>query len=520
MNKYLNKLIMYHQIHKMNRDGFSLSKISRELVMDRRTVKFYLSMNESQYEQFLSFQVEKKKELGPYEEFVKCKLEKYQETSAAQMHDWLKEHYPKFPGVTSKTVYNFVMWVRQKYNFPKISPSRDYQAVEELPYGQQAQVDFGEYNMRNGLGKRLKVWFFTMVLSRSRYKYIFFSDKPFTSYTAIEAHEKAFAFYMGIIIEIVYDQDKVFLSDENKGDLLLTDAFKNYCRERSFRLHFCRKADPESKGKVENVVKYVKQNFLYNRPFTDIDILNSEALAWLGRTANAQVHAGTQKVPYNEWCIERGYLIPFFAIPMQPPSVLYTVRKDNTISWKGNFYTLPSGTYKGRGTQVRVSKDNTTIVISDQLKNHICTQIISTGKGNLVRNTDHKREKSAGIPQMISDISCMFSNPELAMSYLKGIHTEKPRYVRDQLIIIKQTIEITDKQIIDLTLHYCLQMKVFSANDFKSVAAGLSQKKSLEKSTPTITPVNPLNGQSTTVAQSQPMKSSIVDYDLLMQSKN
>ena len=110
-------------------------------------------------------------------------------------------------------------------------------------------------------------------------------------------------------------------------------------------------------------------------------------------------------------------LLPF---PCHPPSILYTVRKDNTISWKGNFYTLPSGTYKGRGTQVKVSKDNASIVISDQADNHLCTQTISAGKGNLVRNTDHKREKSAGITQMITDISCMFSNPELAISYMEG----------------------------------------------------------------------------------------------------
>ena len=520
MNKYLNKLIMYHQIHKMNREGFSLSKISRELVIDRRTVKFYLSMNENLYEQFLSACAEKKKELGPYEEFVKCKLETYQETSAAQMHDWLKEHYPKFPGVTSKTVYNFVMWVRQKYNLPKTSPSRDYQAVEELPYGQQAQVDFGQYNLRNGLGKRIKVWFFIMVLSRSRYKYVFFSDIPFTSYTAIEAHERSFLFFGGIPIETVYDQDKVFLSDENKGDLLLTNAFKDYCRERVFRLHFCRKADPESKGKVENVVKYVKQNFLYNRPFTDINILNSEALAWLGRTANAQVHAGTQKIPYNEWCVERSFLVPFIAITIPPPSVLYTVRKDNTISWKGNFYTLPSGTYKGRGSQVKVSKDNAFIIISDQAGKHLYTHAISSGKGNLVRNTDHKREKSDTINQMIKDISCMFSNPELAILYMEGIRAEKPRYVRDQLILLKQTIESTDTQTIDNTLQYCLQMKVFSANDFKSVAAGLLQKKTLDKSTTFTTPANPLNGQSSSVANCQPMQSNIVDYDLLMKGKN
>ena len=520
MNKFLNKLIMYHQIHKMDREGFSLSKISRELVIDRRTVKFYLSMNECQYEQFYTEHVEKKRELEPYEAFVKCKLETYQETSAAQMHDWLKEHYPKFPGVTSKTVYNFVMWVRQKHHLPKTSSPRDYEAVEELPYGQQAQVDFGEYNLRNSLRKRIKVWFFTMVLSRSRYKYVLFSGTPFTSFSAIEALEKAFAFFWGITKEIVYDQDKVFLADENKGDLLLTSAFKDYCRERKFQLYFCRKADPESKGKVENVVKYVKQNFLYNRPFTDVALLNSESLAWLGRTANALVHAGTQKIPYHEWCTERGSLVPFIAIPIRQPSILYTVRKDNTISWKGNFYTLPTGTYKGRGTQVNVSKDNDFIVISDQAAKHLCTQTISTGKGNLVSNTDHKREKSAGIAQMITDISCMFSNPELATSYMEYIRAEKPRYVRDQLILLKQTIESTDKQIVDHTLQYCLQMKVFSANDFKSVAAGLLQKKSWEKSNTLTSRINPLNGQNPGAAYCQPMQSAIADYELLMQSEN
>ena len=245
---------MYHQIYKMNREGFSNLKISQELGIDRRTVKFYLTMDESQYEEFIQSQIQRKRELAPYEEFVKSRLELYQETPSAQMHDWLMEHYPDFPGVTPKTVYNFVMWIRQKYHIPQTCQIREYNAVEELEYGLQAQVDFGEYNMRNGLGKRIKVWFFTMVLSRSRYKYIFFSDVPFTSHTAIVAHEKAFAFYSGIPQEIVYDQDKVFLSNENKGDLLLTSEFKDYCRDRPFRLHFCRKADPESKGYDKYIV--------------------------------------------------------------------------------------------------------------------------------------------------------------------------------------------------------------------------------------------------------------------------
>ena len=189
---------MYHEIHRLNREGCSISYIADYLVLNWRTVKKYLSMDESQYEAFIELQTSRKKELEPYEHFVKVKLDTFPETSASQMHDWLKEHYQDFPSVNPKTVYNFVMLIRQKYNIPKQQHKRDYFIVEELPYGKQAQVDFGQYNMRTSTGKRRKVYFFTMVLSRSRYKYVYFLDKPFTTQTAVQAHEQAFKFYGGI----------------------------------------------------------------------------------------------------------------------------------------------------------------------------------------------------------------------------------------------------------------------------------------------------------------------------------
>ena len=98
--------------------------------------------------------------------------------------------------------------------------------MEELPWGKQAQVDFGEYNMRDGQGKRVKVYFFTMVLSRSRCKYVFHSLTPFTSALTVYAHIKAFEYFGGIPSEIVYDQDKVLLVDENLGNLILTEVFQ------------------------------------------------------------------------------------------------------------------------------------------------------------------------------------------------------------------------------------------------------------------------------------------------------
>lgn len=151
MNVYLAKFMMYFEIHRMHRQGHSISQISQHLVLNSgsppgRTVSKYLSMSEQEYEAFLIKQSERKKALLPYESFVKERLEQYQDTSSAQMHDWLKEHFADFPQVSQKTVFNFVCWVREKYNLPRINLQRQHHPVAETPYGKQAQVDFGEYN--------------------------------------------------------------------------------------------------------------------------------------------------------------------------------------------------------------------------------------------------------------------------------------------------------------------------------------------------------------------------------------
>ena len=233
LTPYLSKLMIYHEAHQLSRDGFSITYISNHLGLNWRTVKKILSMpDDRQYEQHLQGLGDKNKVLEPYESFVKSRLELYRDTSAAQMHDWLKEHFTGFPAVSAKTVFNFVVAVRQKYQLPKTTSVRVYEMVPELPYGQQAQVDFGEYSLRNSQGKRVKVYFFLLVLARSRYKYVWFSSERFTAHTAIDAHERAFAFIQGIPDTVVYDQDRVFLVDENKGDLLLTEAFKVYRQER------------------------------------------------------------------------------------------------------------------------------------------------------------------------------------------------------------------------------------------------------------------------------------------------
>ncbi len=515
MSKLMHLLIMYHEIHRLQREGFSSAWISRELALNRRTVKKYLDMSEEEFLEFKHNRQTREKLLDPYEDYVKIRLEDYPEASAAQVQDWLKERFDNLTNVNEKTVFNFVLYVRDKYGIPKPFNYRDYAQVEELPYGKQAQVDFGEFNMRTEYGKRKKVCFFSMVLSRSRQKCVVFRDSHFNTLAAINAHEKCFQFLGGMPEQLVFDQDKLMLVDENKGNLILTDEFRRYVQHRGFKLHFCRKVDPESKGKIENVIKYIKYNFLRGRKYIDLDILNGQALDWLSRTANAKTHAATKKIPEHEWITELEYLKPISDIfSTQQTCKPYTVRKDNTIAYKGNFYHLPIGTYKGQGTTVSVKNTDDHIVIFDTNNNELARYKPYSGKGRLIGNNNFKRDYSSKIDPLIDELSGLFNDPVLAKDYFQQVRQDNPRYIRDQLLLIRKITEMYGMDIMNKALEFCIQNKILKATDMESLAKKISienNKTLTEKHEPI--QVKTLNKS---VFKIIPEKSNISDYNNLM----
>lgn len=508
---------MYHQIQKMSREGWSKSRISEFLGLNWRTVTKYLEMSEEEYLAFIEDQGKRQKILAPFEGFVKIKLEKYPDTKAAQMHDWLKEHYSNFPVVTPKTVYNYVMWVRQRHNIPIPDTQREYSIVEELAFGKQAQVDFGEYNMRDGQGKRIKVYFFTMVLSRSRYKFVYHSLTPFTSALTVYAHIKAFEYFDGIPKEIVYDQDKVLLVNENLGNLILTEVFQSFVQAMPFDLVFCRKSDPESKGKIENVVRYVKYNFLYNRPFSDIETLNQECLEWLSRTANGMPHSVTMEKPKDQLPLEQEHLLEIPPYTFNEPEPVFPVRKHNVVLYKRNWYTVPEGTYKGRGTYVTILAQQGDLIIKDTNGRHLATHEISFGRGRLISNTDHKRDKSKKIDGLMCDVAVLFPDNDSALMYLERIRKEKQRYARDQFQYIRKCVERANADIAGKTLRCCIDNGIYDAKDFEAVL-----DMYLKQSKADGTPVTKLKQVSLTItkkiAEITPNTSNILNYEKIMKN--
>lgn len=471
----LKKYLMWYKVKELFSDGLKKSQISVALGLHRQTVSKYLSMTEEEFRASESYDRHYGHKLDGYEQYVVNELRLWPFLSAPQIHDRLKENFQDLPRVTEKTVFNFVNRLRLTHGIPKESEKtfRPYEKQPESPYGKSAQVDFGERWMTTETGSHVKVYFFAMSMSRSRQKFLYFSRTPFTTALAVYAHELAFAFYGGIPEEIWYDQDKVFLVEENLGDLILTKGFRALVSECGFKPRFCRKSDPESKGKIENVVKYVKYNFLRGRTFTDIDTLNRDALAWLERTGNGTMHHGIHKVPSEEFAIERPYLSPYTGTPTAPVENLlpHHVRKDNVINFRGNYYAVPTGTYQGHGTVVHLKvEDDVLTIYSQETGKTLATHHIPQGKGVLVSATSLRRDREASLDDYEARVKALLPSDAVVGEYLAELRKRKPRNLRDNLQFLVRGASLYRGETLAEAFRRCHESSVYNGRDLMTVA--------------------------------------------------
>lgn len=113
------KIFMWYKVKELSKDGFNKSQVSRELGIDRATVRKYLTISEQDFINQLESGRTLPLKLGIYLKHVKNELIEFPYLSAAQIEDRLKERYADLPKVHSKTVYNFVQMVRGKYGIAK-----------------------------------------------------------------------------------------------------------------------------------------------------------------------------------------------------------------------------------------------------------------------------------------------------------------------------------------------------------------------------------------------------------------
>lgn len=469
---------MYSEIQKLRKLGYKKQRAARQLNIDTKTVRKYWNMTEEEYVAYIMETKERSKIMDPYYHYVLDKLKTYPEISSAIIYDNLREDFVDF-SPSYRSVRLFVCNLRVKEGIPLPVKVRQYVENPELPFGYQAQVDLGQKVVKDANGRRVKIYIFAMVLSCSRYKFVCFQLEPFTAQTFIQAHDKAFRFYGGRPSEIVYDQDRVMVVSENGGDIIYTEIFENYKNYAGFSVHLCRGYDPESKGKIESVVKYIKNNFLSCRVFHGIARLNSDGLAWLDRTGNGLVHETTKMIPAVVFAQEQKHLkdVPELSEPSNIPNTAI-VRKNNVVIYRQNRYCMPKGTYQP-GKRVRIEADEPKNVIRFyDLKDNTLVEEhqIYKGIGKCIRNSHPGRDKFAKL-QTIKDKVLSGFEFNHGREFIEKIIELKSRYVRDQLSIFLKLQEKYNKDELAQAVDYCIERNIFSASDFKDTLEYFRQKE-------------------------------------------
>jgi transposase len=186
----------------------------------------------------------------------------------------------------------------------------------ETPPGHQAQVDFATFTFPWGKRHALLV-----VLGYSRLLWLQFYPRQ-TLETVISGLEAAFAYFGGVPRELLFDQMKAVILDDQRaegGKLLENPEFLRFARHWGFRIRACRPYRAQTKGKVERPVRYVRGNFIYGRDFLGDADLDAQRLHWLDVTANARVHRTIEAVPRARFeAEERACLLPLASRSYRP----------------------------------------------------------------------------------------------------------------------------------------------------------------------------------------------------------
>lgn len=121
-------------------------------------------------------------------------------------------------------------------------------------------------------------------------------------------------------------------------------------------------ADPESKGKVEAVVRYVKSDCVPAEGFSSLDAANLWAQQWMDE-ANAAVHPETRAVPSSRLSTERQLLRPLRERPLVATGERRKVDKCATVRVASARYSVPA-TLVGQWVEVQVAGDEVRIHVN------------------------------------------------------------------------------------------------------------------------------------------------------------
>lgn len=228
--------------------------------------------------------------------------------------------------------------------------------------GQSYQMDWGftEVHVRE-TGEVFNAACFAMICHHCGQKYVEFFPNAMQENLFI-GMLRAFT-YMGVPKHVLTDNMKsVVIRRDCNGQPVWNLEYEMFMKAVGFQTKLCKPRHPFTKGKVERLVRFVKDNFLAGRTFWNYNDLNEAALQWCDRQ-NRTYHKAVDMVPdavHQSSCLSAAKELP------ENPELLFymcperRISFDGFVNYEGRRFGVP---YRHLGKTVRVCRRGNTLYI-------------------------------------------------------------------------------------------------------------------------------------------------------------
>jgi len=257
---------------------------------------------------------------------------------------------------------------------------------ETIP-GEQLQVDWGEANIDYDEDEETTEYFFTARMKYSRYMYVEIRDNMKLE-TLINCILHAFEDLGGVPWSLSFDNMKTVVTGiDEEDDPVWNETFFKFATELGFHPIACEPDQPNQKGSVENLVKYVKNNFLPGRIFSDREDMEERLEEWLHTVNEQRECQATEEIPVKLLEErEAEELQPLNATSDTYGLLRYlTVNKEGTVRYQTNEYSVPVK-LTGKTLEVRVHPERIRIYHEGE---KVADHPRSSGRKERVREPDH-----------------------------------------------------------------------------------------------------------------------------------
>ncbi|NBC29543.1 MAG: IS21 family transposase [Spirochaetes bacterium] len=460
---------VYEDIQRCKRFGKEKSVAARQLGLARGTVRKFWNMSERDYDGYRRRALTRRHRFDAYREeiikLVELNAADGQTVHGSSIYDVLEERHGVLPG-SERTLRNYVRILRETGAIDIMRPRPVRRPQEESAPGDQLQVDFGE----QPLAGRSKAYIYAAVLAASRARYVAVQDHPFRTVEVIRHTLEAFRYLGGRAKTLVIDQDRLMTVSENAGEIRHTAEFEHFVREQDLKVWLCRKADPQSKGKVENLVKFVKTSFFSARRFETVNDIHEPLAAWLTRRANGKIHQATGR-------------IPAVVLEREEQPALRTLKQSvydhrgaeggetrkadekGLISFLGNRYSVPA---EYAEATVAVRSDRLHVRIGDvDTGCELAVHRLPQRKGSTFVLEHHRVPRGYGADEAYEELSQRLSGA-LWPQYLEENREKYRRYWKDQTGALRRFLDTDpDPDILAQALTFCCEAASVGAGDLK-----------------------------------------------------